>query len=70
MRKVFVKVLREKVGSEQLSVSSLFESGFVIETDAPFLVPRGFKPNRTNRNEPEAVKVVFEFIGDLVSRKS
>ncbi len=39
--------------------SGLYQAGIVLETDAPYL---GLEPNRSARNEPEAVKRLFEYL--------
>lgn len=72
MRNVFKKVFSEKWKGEsrkagkgltkQEFLRTLYEAGFVLETDGPFLVPSNYEPHNKRRNEPDAIDNILEYL--------
>ncbi len=64
IRNTFVKILKENYKSELTKIEphNIYESGFVLETDGPYLAPT---PIRGTVNTPGNIKIIFDFIKTL-----
>lgn len=59
IRNTYMKILQERTGkSSNFEVSDWYSSGFVFETDSPFLAPEGM---RGTRNEPKNIASIVQF---------
>ncbi len=68
IQNVFRRVFRERFKGgtlnpqRNLGPQDLYEVGFVLETDGPFLSPTNYEPVVKRRNEPESVKKILEYL--------
>lgn len=59
LRNTYLEVLREKNTKKSLTLFDVYKSGFIFETDAPFLAPEG---RRGERNEPQYIRLILKFL--------
>ncbi|MBD3362958.1 hypothetical protein GF362_04530 [Candidatus Dojkabacteria bacterium] len=65
LRSVFIKVLKERIKkSSQIGPLDFYNAGFVFETDGPWLSPQG---KRGERNEPANIKIIYDFVKNIIS---
>lgn len=70
LRKVFKERFKDRTLNplkDRLEPRDLYEVGFVLETDSPFLSPTNYQPIEKRRNEPAAIEKLFKYLGKSFS---
>lgn len=62
IRDVIIKIIKENLSGRELDPFNLYESGFVLETDSPYLPPVNYSPRISKRNEPGSIHKIFDFL--------
>jgi TatD DNase family protein len=75
MRDMFKKVINEKTRFKPKALNQLkdkkeflhllYKTGFLLETDSPFLIPSNYKTIQNGRNDPGAIKGLLEYLWTL-----
>ncbi|MCA9385515.1 TatD family hydrolase [Candidatus Dojkabacteria bacterium] len=65
LRNSVLRLLEEQGVKKLTEPQELYQAGFVLETDGPYLAPDG---KRGERNEPAYVRLIFEFLQNALDK--